>query len=174
VYTPPERILLLNKADRLMRPEELAVWQSRVPGAIPLCALPAGPGRPEPAGQRELIARVRERVLGEQGEYEIVVPMREARAVHLFETRGRVLEREYEGENVRLRARVGARLIEQVRKSGVRLEVRGPLAGDGAAGAEGVVPGSVVPGSVVPGSVVPGGVVSGAGRFGWTAGPKGS
>ena len=39
-YEPPERLVVLNKADLLDDNRDVLYWQTRVPGAIPLCALP--------------------------------------------------------------------------------------------------------------------------------------
>ncbi len=120
----PPRILLLNKADRLKDNAELLVWAQRQAGAIPLCALPAAPGRP-PLGQAELVARVRGLVQGEVKERCLRLPLSESRAIHVIETRTQVLDRTYEGGEVVLRARIGSRQLERLLASGVRLRVEG-------------------------------------------------
>ncbi|HHN77154.1 MAG TPA: GTPase HflX, partial [Phycisphaerales bacterium] len=44
-WVPPERVVLLNKADRLADKHELLIWLTRSPGAIAVCALPDERGR---------------------------------------------------------------------------------------------------------------------------------
>ncbi|MCG3123130.1 MAG: GTPase HflX [Phycisphaerales bacterium] len=135
-FTPPERIVLLNKADRLRDNSERLVWQQRLPGAIPLCALPAPEGTPPdrlPMGQAELIRRVRDLAQGRVEELEISLPFRQAKAIHLIETQGKVLDRQYDGESVTFRVQIGRRQVEQLRAGGARIRVAGeaPAARDG-------------------------------------------
>src|SRR5207244_565692 len=40
-WRPPERVLLLNKADRLNDNASVLIWQQKVKGSFPICALPA-------------------------------------------------------------------------------------------------------------------------------------
>ena len=61
-WAPPERLLLLNKADLLADNRELLVWQAKHRGAIPLCALPDAEGLPRVGGQA-LIDRVESAVM---------------------------------------------------------------------------------------------------------------
>jgi len=120
----PERVLLLNKADRLADNRELLVWQQRVPGAIPMCALPGDDGSPRLGGET-LTDRVRTVARGEIRERELVVPMRDSKTVSAIENRAEVVERAYEGESVRFRVRIGDRQLAQLRAGGGTVEVVG-------------------------------------------------
>lgn len=82
-YRPPERVLLLNKSDRLKDNREVLVWQRKVPGAIPICALPSRTG--QPLGHAELIDRVRASSIGQLQEVTIRLPLTEGRAIHAIE-----------------------------------------------------------------------------------------
>eukprot|EP00913_Durusdinium_trenchii_P006334 g5946.t1 len=139
-WSPPQRLLILNKADLLADNRELLVWQAKSPGAIPLCALPNRDGLPR-LGAEALIARVESAARGELGVYDIRVPLSDARTVHTIENRAEVLDREYEGQSVTLRARIGARQIDQLRASGAQMSLSRvqPLVGRVPAGLEQVV-----------------------------------
>jgi len=123
-YQPPERLVLLNKADRLEDNRDLLYWQSRVPGSIPLCSLPGREGEPGAIGQRELIDRVRAASIGTVRELDITVPLSDSRTIHTLENRAEVVSREYERDSVTLRARVGSRHLAQLRSRGASMEVR--------------------------------------------------
>ena len=112
-WTPPPRLVLLNKADRLPDNARLLEWTARLPGAIPLCALPGEDGLPS-IGSAALTQHVRDAVLGPIREVTLVVPLRDSRTVHLLETRAEVLERDYDGTEARLRVRVGQRLLDRL------------------------------------------------------------
>ena len=66
-WTPPERVLVLNKIDRLrdhlQDNRELLLWQRRDPDAIPVSSLP-GDDEPIASGHAELAERVRRAALG--------------------------------------------------------------------------------------------------------------
>ncbi|MBN8644325.1 MAG: GTPase HflX [Planctomycetes bacterium] len=129
-YTPPRRIVLLNKVDKLRDPAELRLWEARLGStngernSIPFCAT-----RKDTPEHDELVARVRSLAVGHVDELEITLPMAESRAVTLIEKQGEVLERRYDGPNVVLRARLGSRQVERLRAGGTRLTVR-PAAGE--------------------------------------------
>lgn len=118
----PERVLLLNKVDRLKDNSELLVWQRKVPGAIAICALPGRDGRPR-LGAEELERRVREAAQGGVEEFLVTVPMKDAKTVTLIEKRGEILDRTYGDDSVTLRARIGRRQLAQLRSAGARLEL---------------------------------------------------
>ncbi|MFO0833481.1 MAG: GTPase HflX [Phycisphaerales bacterium] len=120
-YRPPERVLLLNKSDRLKDNREILVWQRKVPGAIPICALPSRTG--QPLGHAELIERVRASSIGQLQEVTIRLPLSEGRAIHAIETRATVLARDYEENAVRLKAKIGSRQLQLLRASGVKMKV---------------------------------------------------
>ncbi|MEZ6243100.1 MAG: GTPase HflX [Phycisphaerales bacterium] len=119
-WRPPERLLVLNKADRLLDNRDVLVWQGRVPGAVPVCALPGGDGLPRIGGV-ELAARVRDAARGELGVYDIRVPLSDSKTIHTIENRGEVLDRTYEDSGVVLRARIGSRQLDQLRAAGARM-----------------------------------------------------
>ncbi|MEL6739426.1 MAG: GTPase HflX [Planctomycetota bacterium] len=130
LYQPPERILLLNKADRLLDNRELLVWQSRVPDSIPICSLApeasedASPVEPR-LGQAELARRVREIAAGPAREVELTVPMRTSRAVQAIEHRGEVHERAYEGDLVRYRVTIGSRILARLAAAEPSIKILG-------------------------------------------------
>ncbi len=119
-WTPPQRILLLNKADRLADNAELLVWTSAVPGAIPFCALPGTAESPS-MGHAELTSRVRDIALGGVDVFDVTVPLSDSKTIHLIETRGEVISRDYLEGAVRIRARIGRRQLAQLRSQGARL-----------------------------------------------------
>ncbi len=124
----PQRIVLLNKVDRLKDNASLLVWQEKAPGAIPICALSpqkGADGKMVPRrGQDELIAQIRELAKGRVEELEITVPMRESKTVHLIENLGEVLEREYDTTEVKLRVRIGRSQLDRIRVGGAKMMVR--------------------------------------------------
>jgi GTP-binding protein HflX len=119
-WTPPQRILLLNKADRLGDNAELLVWTSAVPGAIPFCALPGTADHPS-MGHAELTSRVRDIALGGIEVFDVTVPLSDSKTIHLIETRGEVISRDYIDSAVKIRARIGRRQLAQLRSQGAKL-----------------------------------------------------
>ena len=119
-WTPPPRVLLLNKVDRLEDNRPLLVWQARHPGCIPLSA--ATPGGP---GYAQLITLVKDAAQGGVRELSLVVPLSESRTIDTLEKRGEVLSREYHNGTARFRVRIGNRQLAQIRSLGSRLVVEG-------------------------------------------------
>ncbi|MEO1008421.1 MAG: GTPase HflX [Planctomycetota bacterium] len=117
-WSPPERVLVLNKIDRLADNRELLVWQQRYPDAIPLCARPAAADEPRP-GQERLAARVRSIAEGGVRDVELRVPLANSRAMHLLETQADVRDRDYDETSATVRARVSNRVLRQLRQMGV-------------------------------------------------------
>lgn len=132
-WTPPERLVLLNKVDRLKNNTELLIWQQRVPRSIPISALP-GKGDAPARGQDELTRRVREAVLGEASEVELSLPMKDSKALHLLETQGEILDRAYEADRVIVTVRAGQRLLHQIRTQHAGVVVTGEDASASAGG----------------------------------------
>jgi GTP-binding protein HflX len=124
LYEPPPVVLLLNKADLLEDQRECLLWQTRHPGAIAVCSLADRDGRLR-IGHEELVTRVRREMDGEPREMRVCVPLRDAKTVHALESRGRVIDREYEGDGVTLRVEIGPKLVERLRISGGELRVVG-------------------------------------------------
>lgn len=117
-WREPEQILLLNKADRLRDNRELLVWTSRVPGAIPICALDT-----QGMGQEELRRRVLSLARGELRDVMLTLPLSDARSINTVETRSTVLDREYVDGSVRIRARIGERQLTRLKASGAKMTV---------------------------------------------------
>ncbi|MFI4893143.1 MAG: GTPase HflX [Phycisphaerales bacterium JB058] len=118
----PERLVLLNKVDRLRDNRELLVWQQKIPQSLPISALPRTEDNPS-RGQEELTRRVREAVLGEDREVTLTLPLRDSRTLHTLETRAEILDRQYDADTVTLRVRVGSRLLTQLRSGGSQLKL---------------------------------------------------
>ena len=120
-WVPPERIVLLNKADRLTDNRELLVWLNKVPGAIPISAI-----QPGGLGHQTLFDQVRAAAQMGVQEVDVVVPVTEGKAIQRLETRAKVLGREYseDGHEVRMRVRIGRRQLDQLLSTtGGRLKV---------------------------------------------------
>jgi GTP-binding protein HflX len=112
------RILVLNKVDRLAGADDLLVWLNRHPDAVPISAR-------DGTGLTDLADRVRGHLLGPVRDVEIAVDTRDGRTIDFLEKRTEVAGRAYEDGRVRLHARVGRRLIEQLLARGARLEIDG-------------------------------------------------
>lgn len=123
-WTPPERVVLLNKADRLADEHELLIWMTRAPGAIAVCSLPDERGRLR-IGHDELVERVRRAAMGEIHRFEITVSLADARTIHTIESRGRVLDRAYSRDEVTLSVEIGLKQIERLRSAGAAMRVEG-------------------------------------------------
>lgn len=117
-WREPAKLLLLNKADALADNRELLVWQQRVPGAIPFCAR-----EPGGLGQAELVARVLSQARGDIHDLVITLPLSEAKSIHQVEHRAEVLDRDYVNGSVRMRVRIGSRVLDRLRAGGARLSV---------------------------------------------------
>lgn len=122
-WTAPERIVLLNKIDRLADAGQLLAWQGKIPGAVPICALGGDDRR---SGLPQLAAMVRARAVGQMQEYQITVPLRDSRTVHAIESRATVLDRQYTDDHVTLLARIGERQVAALRAAGAMLDVAHP------------------------------------------------
>ncbi len=117
-WTPPPRLVLLNKVDRLTNNAALLEWQQRAPGSIAISARDAdGPG------YDELRKRVREAAQGGEQELTLTVPLSDAKTIHVLENRGTVLARDYSKESVKLRVRIGTRQLAQLRAQGAKLSI---------------------------------------------------
>ncbi|MEM0982763.1 MAG: GTPase HflX [Planctomycetota bacterium] len=123
LWEPPEVVLVLNKADKLQDNRELLVWKQRDPEAIAISALP-GEDEPIRQGFTELADRATRAALGGEVEVSLVVPLSDGKAVHTIESRGEVLERTYNGQSVTIRARIGDKILDELRTKG-RVEIEG-------------------------------------------------
>ena len=125
-YQRPEYLVLLNKADKLTDQADLLYWQTRVPGSIPLCSLPAKEGADAPMGQEDLIARVKRASIGPIAELVITVPLSDSKTIHTIENRTEVLDREYVDQFVNLRTNIGSRQLDGLRARGADLTIHTP------------------------------------------------
>ncbi len=66
---------------------------------------------------------VREGAQGGEQELTITVPLSDAKTIHVIENRGKVLEREYVNSSVKMRVKIGARQLAQLRSMGARMKV---------------------------------------------------
>ncbi|HVU64448.1 MAG TPA: GTPase HflX [Phycisphaerales bacterium] len=121
-WTPPKRILLLNKADRLKDNRAVLVWKQKVPDAIVISAIQPPPGG---LGQEDL----RQRILAtaRQGliEADITVPISDGKALQRLENRAEVLDRSYDdsGTMVTMRVRIGRRQLDMLRSGSRNLRI---------------------------------------------------
>ncbi|MEZ6234338.1 MAG: GTPase HflX [Phycisphaerales bacterium] len=121
-WREPERLVLLNKADRLADNAALLVWQQRVPGSVPLCAIaPAAGG--SGLGLEEVRQRVAGATRGPIRHVRLTVPMSDAKTVSTIENRGEVLDRQYTDAAVVFECRVGMRQIDRLRAAGARMRI---------------------------------------------------
>jgi GTP-binding protein HflX len=140
-YTPPPRILLLNKADRLRDNSEVLVWQQRVPDAVVISAKDlAVPSNPSAfaAGHARLIELAKAAAQGSVEDLRITIPLSDSRTVHVIENRGVVSDRDYTDDAVTLSVRIGTRQLAQLRSAGARMSIAS------ASGREIVLPGATV------------------------------
>jgi GTPase len=118
-WTPPRRVLLLNKIDRLKDNREVLIWKGRVPDAIAI----SGRDASHP-GHTELLERVRAATQGVIEELTITIPLSDSKTIHTIENRSEVLARDYSGDSVTLRTRIGRRQLDQLRSMGARMELQ--------------------------------------------------
>ncbi|MEQ9459611.1 MAG: GTPase HflX [Phycisphaeraceae bacterium] len=106
--TRPHRVLLLNKIDKMHSNAELLIQQAAHPDAL---AISARSG----LGMERVIEVLREGVRGRQITTTLDLPVIDGRALSILETRATVLDRRYEGDRVQIDARLGGRLLEELR-----------------------------------------------------------
>jgi GTP-binding protein HflX len=117
-WAPPQRVLLLNKIDKLPDNRELLIWQQRVPDSIAISGRDVNH-----AGHAALRERVLAAAQGQIEELRITVPLADAKTIHRIENRAEVLNRDYNSDSVTLHARIGKRQLEQLRSMGARMKV---------------------------------------------------
>jgi GTP-binding protein HflX len=112
------RLIVINKTDALAHPEDLLVWLNRHPESIPISAARGD-------GLDELVERVLEIMVGGIREVCVRVPLRDGRAVAMLEQRATVLDRNYDGDHVEMRVRIGRRQMDQLLARGSQLTIDG-------------------------------------------------
>ncbi|CAK9054267.1 GTPase HflX (GTP-binding protein HflX), partial [Durusdinium trenchii] len=125
-WSPPTRVIVLNKIDRLRDNRELLVWQQRLPEAIALCSLPAVDDQERP-GQAKLARRIRRLAEGDVGDVTLRVPLSNPKAINLIETQTTVRDRQYEDGVLVVNADMSDRLLRQLRSLGVETPGRGEV-----------------------------------------------
>lgn len=125
-WSPPTRVIVLNKIDRLRDNRELLVWQQRLPEAIALCSLPAVDDQERP-GQAKLARRIRRLAEGDVGDVTLRVPLSNPKAINLIETQTTVRDRQYEDGVLVVNADMSDRLLRQLRSLGVETPSRGEV-----------------------------------------------
>ncbi len=112
-YRPPERVVLLNKCDRLRDNSEVLAWQSRAPGSIAISAT-----NPDDGGIEQLREAMLGRARGPLEEVVIELPLSAGKQIDRIETQVEVLGREYGLDCVRYHVRIGSRQLAQLRALG--------------------------------------------------------
>jgi GTPase len=127
-WRPPERVVLLNKADKLADNRDVVVWTRKVPGAIPISAL-AISETADPAtalGFEALRTRVLDAAMQGVINAEIRVSVREGKAIQRLENRATVLDRAFsdDGMTMILKVQIGRRQLDQLRATSANIDVR--------------------------------------------------
>ncbi len=113
-----QRLVVLNKIDALEHNADLLAFESMLPDALPLSARRG-------LGIEALVERVRSAARGRLCELELELDMAEGKSLHYLESRAEVLDRQYDGDRVRMKVRIGKRLLEQLRAMGAGLRIVG-------------------------------------------------
>ncbi|MBS0188862.1 MAG: GTPase HflX [Planctomycetes bacterium] len=123
-WAPPQRLVLLNKSDKLKDNREVLIWQQRVPGASPICALPPKVGSLETQlGHAALVDRVRELARGSIEDVRITLPLSESRLITIIENQSDVQERQYIDDRVAIRTKIGRQQLERMLVGRPRMEI---------------------------------------------------
>ncbi len=107
----PQRLLVLNKIDRLQHNAELLLFTEQHPDAVPISART---GR----GVDVLVERVREAAHGRMQELPITLDAADGKAIGFLENRAQVLDRQYNDRHVTLTVRIGSRQLDRLRAMG--------------------------------------------------------
>ena len=110
--TAPARLLVLNKTDLLDHNADVLVFEQAYPECISLSAKTG-------AGLGDLVQRVGASVSGQVRQVALTLDVNDGKAIQFLESRATVLDREYEGHQVRFTVRLGARQLDQLRALGV-------------------------------------------------------
>lgn len=112
------RLIVVNKVDRLEAMDTRLAWLNRHPDAVLLSAVTG-------EGMEELVARVREHVLGPVREVWVEARTADTRTVSFLEQRTEVRDRDWVDGTVRIRTRLGRRQLEQLLALGGGVTVDG-------------------------------------------------
>jgi len=114
--TDAERVLVLNKVDKLKDNAELLLLRETHPDSV---AISAVTGR----GVDRLVERVRRSARGGSEDLEIAVDHADGKALSFLESRTTVLDRTYENGRVLMRVRIGANQLARLRAMGTSARV---------------------------------------------------
>ncbi|MFT5422540.1 MAG: GTP-binding protein HflX [Phycisphaerales bacterium] len=123
-YRPPQRIVLLNKTDRLTDPHDLQIWLARVPDAIPVSSLAGEEPGTITLGHDALTRAVLLTAEGESREVRITVPLSDSKTVHRIEKNSEVHDRDYSDDNVTLHTTISLRQLAVLRATGATARVQ--------------------------------------------------
>jgi len=122
-WTPPERLLVLNKVDQLGDNSKLLVWRQRDPNAVAISA--KAPDHPAAAGGLERLAEtVRQAAKGAVREVFVTLPLADAKSISTLENRAEVLNRDYNGDTVTMHVRIGDRQLDELHAAADGLSVQ--------------------------------------------------
>ncbi|MCC7191996.1 MAG: GTPase HflX [Phycisphaeraceae bacterium] len=102
-----QRLLVLNKIDRLESNAELLILQKEFPDALPISARS---GR----GMDVLVERVREAMRGGMKTLDFSIDLTDGKAISFLESRAQVLERRWEDSKAYFKVRIGGRQLDQL------------------------------------------------------------
>lgn len=109
--TDNQRLLVLNKVDKLDNNAELLMLTGEFPDSIPVSAYTG-------IGLDKVVEAVRDAAHGQTQELNITVPHADGKALSFLENRATILQREYLPDVVQLRVRMGKRQIDVLRAMG--------------------------------------------------------
>ncbi|MEM7682300.1 MAG: GTPase HflX [Planctomycetota bacterium] len=112
----PERLVCLNKMDKLRDNAELLLWSQRAPDAIPISAATG-------EGLDVLAERVRQHVRGRSKVVRMSVPLSDGRSMSFLENRAVILERDYREGVAELLVRIGDRQLDRFYAMGTGTKV---------------------------------------------------
>jgi len=109
--TDQPRLLLLNKTDKVDHNADLLILQKEQPDALPLSAVTG-------SGLDALTERVRDHLHGGLKTLTLDLAQSDGKALTYLENRAEVLERDYEGDRVKMTVHIGARQLDELRAMG--------------------------------------------------------
>jgi GTP-binding protein HflX len=122
-WTPPTRLVLLNKSDKLTDNRQLLVWEQKVPESIAISAIQTGPDALGHEALRRFVLAAAQRGLVEA---DLTVALSDGKAIQRLENRSKVLDRQYDdsGKYVTMHVRIGKRQLDQLRSTSPNVQIR--------------------------------------------------
>lgn len=114
--TTQERLIALNKIDKLAHNADLLVFQQEFPTAVPISAKTG-------LGMEPLIERIRLASRGELRELKITMNSGDGKAISFLESRSEVLQRHYTTDTLTLTVRIGTRWLGQIKAMGTSAQI---------------------------------------------------